>query len=172
MTQRRLFRGILLRAVLVNLWAVFFILSANDVFLFVQQGPIENRSVALAADGPRLIVWPFVVEYKRKVQVLLAGSGFKPNQRVELRVPMEDLKTDISYSVEPEPIANAFGAFTSLWTLDDEIRRKLLKPIAYTVEVFDEEGRLLTTAPLIFCDSKAPDADKSPACAVTESKKK
>lgn len=156
------------RLLALGFLVLFFILGTNDLFPTLQRDRGDSVGVAIAADMPRLSVSPPVVEYKRKVKVLLAGSGFKPNQRVELRISMDDLKTDISYSVKPEPIANEFGAFTSVWTLNREIRRKLLEPTAYTIEVFDQEGRLLTTAPLVFCDPTASDADKSPACALMQ----
>ncbi len=96
-------------------------------------------------------VSPNPVPYKRRVKVLIAGSGFKPKQELGIRVMMGGVLSDISFLVKPRPIVNEFGAFGSVWTLNREIRRKLVKAnTAYTVTVVDENGNTVGTAPLVF----------------------
>jgi hypothetical protein len=96
-------------------------------------------------------VSPTPVPYKRRVKVLIAGSGFKPKQELGIRVMMGGVLSDISFLVKPRPIVNEFGAFGSVWTLNREIRRKLVKAnTAYTVTIVDEDGNTLGTTPLVF----------------------
>ncbi len=106
-------------------------------------------SVAIAM-GPEVKVLPAKVEYKRRVQAFISGSGFKPNQEVGLRIMMGGVLSDISYLVKPRPVANANGAFASVWTLNREIRRKLLTVGAHDLTAVDENGNELATAKLTF----------------------
>jgi hypothetical protein len=52
--------------------------------------------------------------------------------------------------MKPRPVPDNKGAFSSKWVLDGEIRRKLLEPKTYTVNVVDANGKVLTSAPLVF----------------------
>ena len=106
-------------------------------------------SVAIAA-GPQIGVLPAKVEYKRRVQAFISGSGFKPKQEIGLRIMMGGVLSDISYLIKPRPIANANGAFASVWTLNREIRRKLLTIGAHELTAVDEDGNQLATTQLTF----------------------
>ena len=76
----------------------------------------------------------------------LHGAG----KELGIRVMMGGVLSDISFLVKPQPIANEFGAFASVWSLNREIRRKLLKSgTAYTLTIVDENGDTLATAPLM-----------------------
>ncbi len=103
---------------------------------------------------PSLTISPTPVPYKRKVKVTIAGSGFEPNQEVELHIVMGGVPSDISGLVKPEPEPNEYGAFMVQWTLNREIRAKLLEPTAYTLEAVDENGTVLAHAPLAFVEEK------------------
>lgn len=124
----------------------------------------EAPKPALVSPGPSLAISPAVVEYRRKVPVLVAGSGFKPKQEVGLRIEMGGVMSDISYLVRPPSVANEYGAFSSVWNIDDEVRTKLLLPTTYTLTAVDPDGRTLASAPLVFCDPKAK--KPAPACAM------
>ncbi len=110
--------------------------------------------VAIAEAGPNITVAPVPVPYK-KGNVYISGSGFKPKQELGIRVMMGGVLSDISFLVKPRPIANEFGAFSSVWKLNREIRRKLLKAnTAYTITIVDEDGNTVGTAPLVFDKAK------------------
>ena len=70
--------------------------------------------VAIAEAGPNITVAPAPVPYK-KGKVWISGSGFKPKQELGIRVMMGGVMSDISFLVKPRPIANEFGAFSSVW---------------------------------------------------------
>ena len=99
---------------------------------------------------------PTPVKVKKKgMAILMAGSGFKPKQKLGIRLMMGGVLSDISFLVKPRPVANEFGAFASTWKLRREFKRKLLKPgTAYTVTLVDEDGNTLGTAPLVFEKAK------------------
>jgi len=107
-------------------------------------------SVAIAGMGPELGVLPAKVEYKRRVQAFISGSGFKPNQEIGIRIMMGGVLSDISYLIKPRPIANDNGAFASVWTLNREIRRKLLTIGSHKLTAVDEDGNELATTKLTF----------------------
>jgi hypothetical protein len=115
---------------------------------------IPFGEVAIAEAGPNVTVAPVPVPYK-KGNVWISGSGFKAKQELGIRVMMGGVLSDISFLVKPRPIANEFGAFSSVWKLNREIRRKLLKAnTAYTVTIVDEDGNTVATAPLVFDKAK------------------
>ena len=107
-------------------------------------------SVAIAGMGPELGVLPAKVEYKRRVQAFISGSGFKPNQEIGIRIMMGGVLSDISYLIKPRPIANDNGAFASVWTLNREIRRKLLTIGSHDLTAVDEDGNELAMTKLTF----------------------
>ncbi len=103
------------------------------------------------AGGPVVAVSPVPVKPK-KGKIGIAGSGFKPGQRIGIRVFMGGVLSDISYLVKPKvEKANKFGAFGAMWKLKGrEFKRGLLKAgSTITVSVVDEDGKTLATAPLM-----------------------
>lgn len=107
-------------------------------------------SISVAHAGPELKVLPDKVEYKRRVQAFISGSGFQPNQEIGLRIMMGGVLSDVSYLVKPRPKTNANGAFASVWTLNREIRRKLLTVGSHELTAVDENGKELATTKLTF----------------------
>jgi hypothetical protein len=103
-----------------------------------------------ASSNPTVTISPKPVDYKRKVKVTISGSGFEPKQELGLLVVMGGAPSDIGGLVEPKPVTNEKGEFSSVWVIDREIRRKLLAPTSHTIEVTDEEWTPLATATLVF----------------------
>ena len=99
--------------------------------------------------SPKLTVSPSPVPYERKTKVNIAGSGFAPNQELELQIPIGGVLTDISGMVKPAPKTNDQGAFSAQWILDNEIRGKLMEPTAYTLEVLNSDGKVLAKVPFV-----------------------
>lgn len=99
--------------------------------------------------SPKLTVSPSPVPYERKTKVNIAGSGFAPNQELELQIPIGGVLTDISGMVKPAPKTNDQGAFSTQWILDNEIRGKLMEPTAYTLEVLNTKGKVLAKVPFV-----------------------
>ena len=133
--------------------AVAFFISVLSSVAPLSVGGVGG-SVALAA-GAEVSVLPDKVEYKRNVPVFITGSGFKPNQELGLRIMMGGVLSDVSYLVKPRPVANANGSFASIWTLNREIRGKLLEVGKNTLTVVDEDGTELASGAINFVRAKA-----------------
>jgi hypothetical protein len=112
-----------------------------------------EESLALAM-GPEITILPDKVPYERRVQVFITGSGFKPKQELGLRIMMGGVLSDVSYLVKPQPVTNANGSFATVWSLDREIRGKLLEMGALDMTVVDEDGNELTKGKLNFVAAK------------------
>lgn len=97
----------------------------------------------------KVMISPSPVPYQRKVKVTISGSGFAPNQELELLMPIGGVPSDISAMVKPKPKTDAHGMFTTVWILDNEIRGKLLEPTRYTLEISNTDGETLAKAPLV-----------------------
>lgn len=118
-----------------------------------------ETSVALAA-GAEVTLLPKSVEYKRNVQVFISGSGFKPKQELGLRIMMGGVLSDVSYLVKPRPVPNSNGAFASVWTLNREIRRKLLALGANDFTVVDADGNTLAKGKIMFKKARSKKGKK------------
>ncbi len=110
---------------------------------------------AVAQAEPEVTILPDKVEYKRNVQAVITGSGFKPNQEIGLRIMMGGVLSDISYLVKPRPITNKNGSFASIWTLNREIRRKLITLGSHDLTAVDEDGNELAVGKLTFKKARA-----------------
>lgn len=131
---------------ILTAWALALslaIVSALGVFSLASAGQAKSNT-------PQLVITPAEVEYRSKVTVVFSGSGFKPKQDLNIEVELGGAPSDVSWLMEPKPVPDANGAFSSKWVLDDEIRRKLFEPKTYTVEVVDADGKVLTQTPLVF----------------------
>ena len=102
-----------------------------------------------AMSNAKVTVSPSPVPYQRKVKVTISGSGFAANQELELLLPIGGVPTDISGMVKPKPKSDAKGMFSTVWTLDGEIRGKLLEPTSYTLEVMNTDGEVLAKTPFV-----------------------
>jgi hypothetical protein len=164
MNNRQNFYKILTARVTLSGFAIIFLLTTIACGTLSPQKAGAGETKAFAGSRPTITVLPPVVEYKPKVQVLVSGSGFEPNQTLQLQIVYGGILTGIHGLVKPPPVPNDLGAFASVWTLKREISKKLIEPLpmVYTLAVVDEDGKTLCTAPLFFCDPKAK--KKSPAC--------
>lgn len=150
MNNKLFSRGMLLAA------GIAFVVTAifgSMVFL-----PVEEAAGGwiYVKEQPKLVVSPLPIEYKRKVKVTIAGSGFDPEQDIELHIVMGGVPSDISTLVKPDLDVNEFGAFHVEWVLNREIRAKLLEPTAYTLEAVDGDGNVLAHAPFVLVKEEAP----------------
>ena len=127
--------------------AVFFMMLLGSSVIM----PGSSGNGEAIAGGPVVSVAPVPVK-PRKGKIAIAGSGFKPGQRIGIRVFMGGVLSDISYLVKPKvEKTNKFGAFGATWGLRGrEFKRGLLKAgTTLTVSVVDEDGNTLATAPLM-----------------------
>ena len=137
--------------------AFFLVVLGNVAPLPLLSG--GEQSVAQAA-GAEVTILPKAVEYKRGAQVFISGSGFKPKQELGLRVMMGGVLSDVSYLVKPRPVPNSNGTFASVWSLNREIRRKLLALGANDFTVVDADGNTLAMGKLTFKKARSKKGKK------------
>jgi len=117
-----------------------------------EKGAMKVSGVsAKAMSNAKVTISPSPVPYQRKVKVTISGSGFAPNQELELIMPIGGVPSDISAMVKPKPKTNAQGTFSTVWTLNNEIggKQRLLEPTTYTLEVLNTDGEVLAKAPFV-----------------------
>ncbi len=90
----------------------------------------------------------------KKGKLLIAGSGFKPKQKLGIRLVMGGVLSDISFMVKPRPVANKYGAFASTWKLKGRYFKMLKAGSVRTVWIVDQDGNTLATAPLVIDKKK------------------
>jgi hypothetical protein len=127
------------------------LLSATLGFSQSDKGKMKGSTPSTKAmmSDAKVMISPSPVPYQRKVKVTISGSGFSPNQELELLIPIGGVPSDISAMVKPEPKTDARGTFSTVWILDNEIRGKLLEPTEYTLEVSSTDGKSLVKVPFV-----------------------
>ena len=128
---------------------VFLVLITGFGVLSTSVCNAESSAGFITGGAPALNISPAVVEYKPKAKVFISGSGFKPNTEIGLRIFMGGAITNIAYLVKPPVKINELGAFAGVWTLNQEISKKILEPIAYTIMAVDSNAKQLASAPLV-----------------------
>ena len=73
---------------------------------------------------------------------------------------MGGVLSDVSFLVKPRPVTNDNGSFASIWTLNREIRAKLLEMGANDLTVVDEDGNELAKGKVNFVKAKAKKGKK------------
>ena len=135
---------------------ILFLFTATGCGTLSTQKAKADATKAIVTTNPTVSISPPVILYKEKVNIMISGSGFEPGTKLRLHIPLGNTTSDIRYLVRPqEPVTNKYGAFACVWSVKRVIRKKLLKPTAYTLTVLDMEGNKLATAPMVFCDTKA-----------------
>ncbi len=106
---------------------------------------------------------PLVVPLARDSQVIIAGSGFEPNQEIFLAiVDKNGVLTEISGRVDPPTFsANDDGAFATIWGSKRFRFERIGGEGAFTLQVVDTNYNRIASTPLLLCD---PDVSKAVFC--------
>ncbi|MFC1893695.1 hypothetical protein ACFLYR_06700 [Chloroflexota bacterium] len=108
-----------------------------------------------------LVLSQSVVPLDAKSQIVIMGSGYEPGQEVTLlahlsggRAPWATA-SDLGVYLNPTPvIANEFGVWATVWTVDRFSR--LAVTGMYLLEVADDEYNTLASVPFGFVNMKEP----------------
>ena len=106
---------------------------------------------------PKVVASPAVIKLDKKATVTFLATGLPPGQEFNvITVTADGIKTDITSSLDPDPIANDQGAWISVWKdCGRFISRKLIKEGVYTITVTDGEYNPLAHVPVAFYSEKA-----------------
>jgi hypothetical protein len=101
--------------------------------------------------GPKLIVVTPKVELSKKATVDLKGENFKPDQEVALLfIAVDGVMSDINFAVDPQPVADKDGTWTTTWKCGRFVSKKLIKAGTYTVKAADVDYNVLAEATVSF----------------------
>lgn len=109
--------------------------------------------------------------------LFIFGSGFAPQQPVELNIDLNTVPVNMTGMLKPEPVANEMGAFVTSWKMSRRMYRKsvLGKSGLWTITAVDANGAPLASAPFAVCDTKQAKDKREPWCllpGLLQSKKK
>ena len=105
------------------------------------------------AGGPTgtLNVTTPAVDLAKETSVSFQGSGFRPGQEVTiLYTDPNGIQTDIGYALDPPPVADDNGAWSTKWKAKRFIQKKLIKAGDYTFTVTDAEYTPIDSATVNF----------------------
>lgn len=105
----------------------------------------------LGKSAPRLLVVTPEVELSKKATVDLKGENFKPDQEVALLFTAVDgVVSDIGFAVDPQPVADETGTWTTTWKCGRFVSKKLIKAGNYTIKAVDVDYNVLAEATVSF----------------------
>jgi hypothetical protein len=105
----------------------------------------------LGKSAPRLLVVTPEVALSKKATVDLKGENFKPDQEVALLfISVDGVTSDIGFAVDPQPVADETGTWTTTWKCGRFISKKLIKAGNYTIKAADVDYNVLAEATVSF----------------------
>ncbi len=103
----------------------------------------------------KLIVETPIVTMSKKAKVGLSGQGFKPGEEVAILLTAVDgVVSDIGFALDPQPVADKSGAWTTTWKCGRFIQKKLIKAGTYTLKAADADYNVLAEATVTFAAGK------------------
>ena len=101
--------------------------------------------------APQLVVVTPEVELSKKATVELKGLNFAPDQEVALLfTDVNGVMSDITFALDPQPVADKTGAWAATWNCGRFVSRKLIKAGTYTIKAADDDYNVLSEATVIF----------------------
>lgn len=86
-----------------------------------------------------------------KIQV--TGTGFSPDQNIILLFTTQDgVTSDISYALEPTPVADAEGNWATTWSYGRFVKKKLVSAGAFSLKATDDEFNELGATEIAFAE--------------------
>ena len=105
----------------------------------------------LGKSAPKLLVVTPKVELSKKATVDLKGVNFTPDQEVALLfIAVDGVMSDIGFAVDPQPIADEAGTWTTTWKCGRFVSKKLIKAGTYTIKAADVDYNVLAEATVSF----------------------
>ena len=89
----------------------------------------------------------------KKGTIEISGSGFPASAPVTLIFATADgVESDISYALEPAPVADADGNFATTWSYGRFVKKKLVAPGEFGLMATDDEFNALTETKVTFSE--------------------
>jgi len=131
---------------------------SGSIVIFLIMGFAGAAGVSDAAElGPVISMGTPLVKMSKKSEVVIIGTGFKPDQEINvLFVSPDGLQSDIGYALKPAPKPDKTGSWTSTWSAGRYVDRKLIDPKggAYKIVVTDGEYNPIAHSAVFFQPEK------------------
>lgn len=97
-------------------------------------------STASAAD-PKVTVDQPAYKLDKKIKIGISGEGFPADQeiRVLLSAAKDDGEYDIGYALDPEPMPDSSGKWSTTWNAGRFVSKKLVKAGANMLQITDAD---------------------------------
>ena len=83
--------------------------------------------------------------------IQINGTGFHAGDNIVLLFNSADgIKSDLSGSIKPEPVADANGNWTTKWSYGRMVKKKIIKEGSYTIDVVNEDYEKLASVSVTF----------------------
>lgn len=90
--------------------------------------------------GTLEVMTPVLDLSKKETDVKLKGTGFTPGQEIMILITDDNgIRTDVGWALDPEPKADANGAWETTWDAKRFVQKKLVKAGKYTITVTDAD---------------------------------
>ncbi len=87
----------------------------------------------------------------KKGSIEISGSDFKPGANIVLILNSADgIKSDLSGSLKPAPVADANGNWKTTWGYGRMVKKKIIKAGSYKIDVMNEDYEALTSTSITF----------------------
>jgi hypothetical protein len=101
--------------------------------------------------GALEVLTPALDLSKKETDVKLKGTGFTPGQEIMVLITdVDGVRTDVGWSLDPEPKADANGAWATTWDASQFASKKLIKEGEYTITVTDADYNEIDAQPVKF----------------------
>ncbi len=89
----------------------------------------------------------------KKGEIAITGAGFPAHGAVTLLfVTADGIESDITYALDPAPVADAEGNFATTWAYGRFVAKKLVAPGAFALTATDSEFNPLGETKVIFTE--------------------
>lgn len=89
----------------------------------------------------------------KKGTIKVTGVGFPADAPVTLIFATADgVESDITYALDPAPVAAADGSFTTTWSYGRFVKKKLVAPGEFTLQATDADFNLITDTKVAFTE--------------------
>ena len=87
----------------------------------------------------------------KKGSIEISGSDFKPGANIVLIFNSADgIKSDLSGSLKPAPVADADGNWKTTWGYGRMVKKKIIKAGSYKIDVVNDDYEVLTSTSVTF----------------------
>jgi len=103
------------------------------------------------ADTMDYKVFAAPAKLNKKGSIEISGTDFKPGANIVLIFNSSDgIKSDLSGSLKPAPVADAKGNWKTTWGYGRMVKKKIIKAGIYKIDVVNDDYETLTSVSVTF----------------------